>query len=138
MSGRYPAGVEYVDKLEGSVEDKERLKAIFDTLYGEARLLEACARLGIRETRFHQLREQALQGALDGIARRPAGRPCRHATPEAAQIAELERALAEKDLELQEAQVRAEVALIVPQRVKVESKKKGRRPSVKLRKQKPR
>ena len=67
MRGRWPSGREYVDKLSGSAETKERLKTIFDTMYGEKRLLEACAQLDIGETRFHQLRELALQAALAAI-----------------------------------------------------------------------
>jgi hypothetical protein len=135
MRGRYPAGVEYLDKLDGAAADKQRLKAILETMFGEARLLEACDRLGIRETRFHQLRDRALQGALDAIAARPTGRPSGPAMVDAECVRELEQALAEKELELQAAQIREEVALILPQRVE---EKKGRRSSVKLRKRKPR
>lgn len=138
MRGRYPAGVEYLDKLDAAAEDKARLKAIFDTLYGQVRLLEACEQLGIRETRFHQLRERALRGALDAIRPRLAGRPRVRETPADERIRELEQALAEKELELQAALVRAEVALIVPGRVESPVEKKGRRPSVRLSKQKPR
>ncbi len=138
MRGRYPAGVEYVDKLDGAEADKERLKAILKTLSGEARLLEACDQLGIRETRFHQLRDRALQGALDALTPRPTGRPSRQNVAVAERVRELEQALAEQELVLQQALVREEVALILPQRGENETVKKGRRPSVKLRKQKPR
>lgn len=136
MRGRYPAGVEYVDKLDGAEEDKERLTAILKTLSGEARLLEACEQLGIRPTRFHQLRDRALQGALDAITPRPMGRPRRPSVAE--RVRELEQALAAKELELRQAQVREEVALILPQRGEMEAVKKGRRSNVKLRRQKPR
>ena len=138
MSGRYPAGPEYVDKLDGSAESKQRLQAILGTLSGELRLLEACDRLDIGETRFHQLRHKALQAALTAIEPRPAGRPSLHATPEAARVRELQAALADKDLELQQAWVREEVALILPQALTDDAAKKTRRPSAKLRKLKPR
>lgn len=140
MRGRYPADVDYVDKLAGDTADKERLKAILETLFGEARLLEVCARLGIRETRFHQLRQRALQAALDAIAPRPAGRPSRQARADAERLHELEQALTAKDLALQQALVREEVALILQPRgaVEAETAKKGRRLNVKLGKQKPR
>ena len=69
MRGRWPAGPEYIDKLVGDADTKDRLKAILDTLYGQARLLEVCNLLDIRETRFHQLREAALQAALTAIER---------------------------------------------------------------------
>jgi hypothetical protein len=138
MRGRYPAGVEYVDKLDGADEDKERLTAILKTLAGEMRLLEACKQLGLRPTRFHQLRERALQGALDAITPRPMGRPSRQSLASAERVRELEQALAEKELVLQQAQVREEVALILPQRTETETTKKGQRSSVKLRRRKPR
>jgi hypothetical protein len=138
MRGRYPAGIEYVDKLEGEEADKERLKAILETLFGATRLLEACERVGVRETRFHQLRDRALQGALDAITARPTGRPSRQAVVSADRLRELEQVLAEKEWALQQAQVREEVALILPQRGEVETVKKGRRSNVKLRKRKPR
>lgn len=43
---------------------------------------------------------------------KPPGRPSKSSTPEAQRVAELERLLAEKDLELQQVLVREEVALI--------------------------
>ena len=140
MRGRRPAGPEYVDQLDGTAQDKERVKAVLDTVYGRARLLEACDRIAVGESRFRQLREAALQGALEAIAPRPAGRPRQTCSSEAERIRELEAALAEKELELHEAQVRAEVALVLPRVVEgqVGPGKKTRRPTVKLRKSKPR
>jgi multidrug efflux pump subunit AcrA (membrane-fusion protein) len=113
MRGRWPAGVEYIDKLSGSEDTKQRFKAILDTLHGEARLLEVCAQLGIGETRFHQLRETALQAALTAIAPRPAGRPSRAAGPEAAQIQALQQQVRDLQHDLHETQVRAEIALVL-------------------------
>jgi hypothetical protein len=114
MRGRWPQGPEYVDKLQGSDESKERLKAIFDTLYGQARLREACAQLDLGETRFHQLREIALQGALTAIEPRPAGRPSRASASEAEQIRALQARVRELEQALHEAQVREEIALVLP------------------------
>jgi len=140
MRGRYPAGVEYVDQLDAAPQDKERLKAILQTLAGEARVQEACARLGIRETRFHQLRERALRGALEAIARRPAGRPGQPAAVPAERVRELEAALAAKERELQQAQVREEVALILArdQASAARAEKKTRRRGARPRRQPPR
>ncbi len=42
-AGRQPAGLEYVDNLEGPAESKKHPKVILDTLWGELRLMEACA-----------------------------------------------------------------------------------------------
>jgi hypothetical protein len=138
MRGRRPSGPEYLDKLDGVAEDKERVKAIIGTMYGQLRWLEACDQLDVSESRLHQLREDALQGALDGVRRGVAGRPSRKSQSDAERIRELEQRVQELELAVQEAQVREEVALILSQRGEVEAGKKGRRPSVKLRKQKPR
>lgn len=138
MRGRYPAGVEYVDKVEGSKLAKERARAILQTMLGELRWQEACQELGIHETRLHQLRHEAVQALVDSQEPGTAGRPSRTSTLEAERIRELERLLADKDLEVQQAQVREEIALILPQVVERESGKKTRRQRVKLRKLKPR
>jgi len=140
MRGRRPAGLECMDELAGTPEDKERVKAVLDTVYGQARLPEACHRSGVGETRFRQLRQEALQGALNAIAPRPAGRPRRASPSEAERIRELEQALAQKELELQEARLRAEIALVLPRAVaaKPEPEKKTRRRRTKRPKWKPR
>lgn len=139
MRGRYPDTLEeLLEPLDGTTEDKQRLQAILETACGPARVLQTCERLGIGETRFRQLRERALQGALDGICPRPGGRPSKQAPCDAERVGTLEQELAETRLELQQALVRAEVALILPQRSEEETVKKGRRSNVKLRKRKPR
>jgi len=137
MRGRYPAGLEYIDKVEGSALAKERARAILATMSGELRWLEACARLDIRETRMHQLRQAALQALVSSLEPGTAGRPSLQAMSESQRIRELEQALTEKELELEQALVRAEVALILPHATNGARKKK-RRASAKLRKQKPR
>ena len=114
MRGRRPAGPGYVDQLQGSVEDKRRLKVIMQTMTGELRLLEACRILDVCPQRFHQLREEAMQGALAGLAPRPKGRPRPQLTPEQQRIAELEKELAATRIELRAAQAREEIALVLP------------------------
>lgn len=137
MRGRHPTELnEYIDELDAAPELKQRLKIIFATGWGESRLFESCAALDVGETRFRQLCRQAIQGACDGITPRPPGRPSKANTPEAQRVAELERLLAEKELELRQALVREEVALILPRAA--EAGKKTPSPTVKLRKRKPR
>ena len=138
MRGRYPAGSEYVEKVEGSPLAKKRGRVLLEMQEGQLRLHEACTKLGVRPTRLHQLRHAAMQGWIQFLEPGVPGRPSLSMTAEAERIRELEQALAQKELELQEAQIRAEVALILPQRSAVESGKKGQRRSVKLRKRKPR
>jgi hypothetical protein len=139
MRGRYPDGAEeLLEALDGTTEDKQRVQAILETVCGLARVLQACEQLDIGETRFRQLRELALQGALDGIRARPSGRPSGCAVADAERIRELKQQLAETKLELQQALVRSEVALILPQRTEEEPTKRGQCSTVKLRKRKPR
>ena len=53
-----------MEQLAGSDLAKERVKAVLETVAGSARLQEVCARLDICEQRFHQLRQEILEGAL--------------------------------------------------------------------------
>jgi hypothetical protein len=138
MRGRYPDGPELLEELDGAADDKKRVLAIWETVLGLARVQEVCARLGIGETRFRQLRARTLKGSIDGVRSRPGGRPRQYAAAEAQRIRALEQELAETKLELQQALVRTEVALILPQRADGEPTKKGQRSTAKLRKRKPR
>jgi len=110
MRGRLPSGPEYVTKLEGPDEAKRRLEWILRTLAGTARVQEACEQLGISEARFHQLRQEALQAALDGIIARPPGRPPASGSGPAEQQEEVERLR----LELKAVQTSEEIALVLP------------------------
>lgn len=114
MRGRWPHGLEYIDQLDGAVPTKERLKTILETLLGETRMLEACARLDLGETRFHQLRQTALQAALRALEPRPSGRPSRSATAADETIRALQARVAELEQALHQAQVREEIALVLP------------------------
>jgi hypothetical protein len=137
MRGRKPAGPEYVDRWTGSDTAKERLHVVLETVAGRCRVQEACARLGISEPRFHQLRTQILQASLDSLAPRPAGRPPRPAPDERLQA--LEATVADLAIELQAAHVREEVALALPQvGPPIPAKKaSGRRPSPRRRRPPP-
>jgi hypothetical protein len=114
MRGRRPAGPNYVDGLDGSPVARHRLKVVLQTLKGERRLRDACAELNISPQRFHQLREEAMRGALAGIEPGRPGRRARTPSPEAERIRALEAALAAKDIELKAAQARAEIATVLP------------------------
>jgi hypothetical protein len=113
MSGRYPAGPEYVEQLQGSAEAKRRAKVILQTLQGDLRVQDACGILGICEQRFHQLREEMLQAAVARLEARPAGRPRRAAEP--ADVQALKEQLQAKALELRVAHLREEIALAMPE-----------------------
>jgi transposase-like protein len=112
MRGRIPAGPEYVEQLEGSEQDKERLRLILETMTGTRRVGEACALLGICEQRFRQLREELLQAALTRLEGLPAGRPRRPEEP--AELAALRRQCEELQREQRVAEVREDIALALP------------------------
>jgi transposase InsO family protein len=92
---------------------KQRLRVVLETIAGRCRVQEACARLDVGPARFHQLRHDFLQDALDGQLPRPLGRPPRAETD--AHIVELEREVAALRVELHAARVREEIALALPQ-----------------------
>jgi hypothetical protein len=115
MRGRRPAGPEYVAKAEGSAQARERAEVILETLAGRCSVQQACARLGVQPTRFHQLRAAFVQGGVERLEPGTAGRPRQQLSPEGQRIAQLEQALAEQVLAVEVAQVREEVALILPQ-----------------------
>jgi len=110
--------------LEGPEELKRRLRVILQTLTGERTVLEACRELGVGQARFHELRQQVLQGALDGIAPGRPGRPRKVETEEGGRVRELEDELDEMKVDLQAARVRTEIALTMPHLLR-ERKKKG-------------
>ncbi|MCZ7607573.1 MAG: hypothetical protein M5U25_16200 [Planctomycetota bacterium] len=85
--GRPPLKSALVDALPGPEEDKRRLRLILATVSGELTVAQACEQLGVGETRFFDLRRQALESALAGIAPREPGRPQQQESPEAARIA---------------------------------------------------
>jgi transposase-like protein len=111
--GRPPKKLGHVDSLEGDATSKERLKAILETLSGELSVPEACERLGVSETRFHELRQSALEAMLQGIEPRPPGRP-RKEPEEDEEVAYLKARLAWLEEELQISRVRTEIALVNP------------------------
>lgn len=111
---RPPEGPKAVEKLEGPEEAKQRLEVLLETLTGELSIAQACERLGIGEARFHVLRRQMLQGALEALEPAPAGRPRQVEAPEAARIRELEEQVRELKFDLRASLVRTELALTMP------------------------
>jgi transposase-like protein len=113
MRGRYPLGLEVLDRVEGSAEAKKRARLIAGTISGDYRKHEVCAELGISQQRFQQLRQKMANIIVGSQERRRPGRKRKSAGPEAQRIAELEAELADLRRELQTAQTREEIALIL-------------------------
>ena len=111
--GAKPRGPELVEHLQGSEQAKTRLKAMLRAMHGELTVPEACALLGIHETRFHVQRAETLQAALESLEPRPPGRPRQVASPEQQRIAELEQQVRDLRLDLQAAQIRLEHSQIL-------------------------
>jgi hypothetical protein len=72
---RPPKKTRLIDGLDGSAQAKERLEIILKSIAGEISALEAQQLLDVSESRFHQLREEALKGALAQLEPSRMGRP---------------------------------------------------------------
>ncbi len=112
--GRPPLGTAHVDKLEGAEESKQRLATVLRTLTGELSIEEACAELALSPAQVHRLRDRALQGALSALEPGTPGRPPSQPPEEAALIQELEQTAQRLKIELRAAQLREEIAILMP------------------------
>lgn len=114
MAGRKPLELAHVDALDGSDRAKERLRAFLETLQGTLTVDEACQRLGLHESYFHELRHRWLQSALTLLEPQRVGRPPHQEPPglarESARLEAEAEALRE---ELRGALVRQEIAQIL-------------------------
>lgn len=121
---RPPEGMGHVDRLEGPEDLKWRLRVVLETIVGSISVTQACEELGVSESRLHELRREALVGALGALLPKPAGRPARPETTTGREK-ELEARIEELEVDLQAALVRTELALAMPELFR--SKKKHRR-----------
>jgi hypothetical protein len=83
----------------GTYEEKRRLEVILRTLHGELTVAEACADLGIGESRFHEIRALAIEGAMDALRPGQGGRP-RKDRPPPEEVEKLRREVRELKWEL--------------------------------------
>jgi hypothetical protein len=102
-----------VDRLEGPEELKQRLKVLLATLDGSKSVAEACDELGVSESRLHELRREALEGALQALQPRASGRPAKTEMTTAKER-ELQAHIKVLEEDLQAAYVRTELALAMP------------------------
>jgi transposase-like protein len=110
--GRKTLGPRMVDNLDGSSQARRRLEVILESLAGRRRVEDACRDLEISEARFHELKLQALKGALDQLEPKPAGRPAKRGEPE--EVARLKRENEELRIELEIERVRQQIAAVMP------------------------
>ena len=114
MSGRTPMGSRLLEHLEGSPHAKQRLEAILATLSGQLTVSEACQQLGIKDAMFHRLRARVLQAGLSDLEPRPRGRPRHVPTPAEQENQRLEEEVADLQQQLEFAELRRDVAAILP------------------------
>lgn len=74
-AGRKPMGIEQVGLLSGSEAARRRLAVLLANVAGELSVEEACQALGLRKSRFFELRKQWLQESVQVLEPEPAGRP---------------------------------------------------------------
>jgi hypothetical protein len=122
--GRPPVGLAHVDRLDAPEEVKERLRVVLATLAGEMTAQDACAYLGISSSRLHEMRREALEGALAGLTPGRAGRPRSTGGPADEEVTRLEQKISDLEDDLEAALVRTEIALAMPHLLTKESKKK--------------
>jgi hypothetical protein len=114
-----------VDRLDGPEELKWRLRVLLETIVGSVSLAQACEELGVSESRLHELRRQALTGALGALMPKPAGRPATAETTTGREQ-DLEERIRELEVDLQAALVRTELALAMPELFRGGAKKNRR------------
>jgi len=74
MTGRAARAADMVEQLPGDDEGKRRLCVILSQVSGEISVAQACAAIGVRPSRYYELRESALESARQGLELKPAGR----------------------------------------------------------------
>lgn len=114
--GRKPQGAGLVRPLAGSEHAKRRLRLLFlQTLSGARSVGDACAALGIGESRFFAQRGEWLQASLGLLEPRSPGRPAKLAPPP---TIEESQALGERVRELEAraaaVEVQSELARTLP------------------------
>lgn len=112
--GRPPLGPDIVQHGDADPNTKRRLQVILQTLAGELSVTDACQQLDISQTRFFELRAAMLQGALDSLSPKPAGRPAHVVDPAQQRIGQLEQQIQDLRVHLAAAQLREEIALAMP------------------------
>jgi transposase-like protein len=98
---------------------RQRLKVMLETISGQKRIAEACEELGIGEAQFHKLRHKMLAGALSTLEPLVSGRPPMVKAENDERIAGMQEEIRQLRIDLRAAQIREEVALLMPHLVKV-------------------
>jgi len=127
-AGRPPKGPRLVEGLDASEEAKSKLKVILETIAGDLSVSEACERLVVSESRFHQLREETLAIAAAGLEAKPRGRPRKEPPELALELARLRDENEALKQELEKERVRTVLAEGLPHVGKDREEKKTAAP----------
>lgn len=125
-TGRKPLAAAHVEHLEGSPHAKQRLVVIIKTMLQELTIPEACSELGIGESRFHAMRNQWMQRALEQLEPRRVGRPRKQDDGvDPTQVDQLRDEVGQLQQQLVASEVRRQIGQVMPQVVKEPDKKGG-------------
>jgi transposase-like protein len=113
--GRRPLGIDLVERMSGPPQAKERLMAVLESLGGEATIEELAKILGVRRTRFYELRDRALEGALAALVEGRRGPRARLVDVRDKELSRLQSENDELRVQLVAERVRTELALVMPQ-----------------------
>ena len=110
---RPTGGMKLLSGLTASDDAKERFAAIVATMTGGQSISDVCNELGICEARFHAMRKEFLASAVDLLEKRPAGRKAVDES-ESLEISRLRDEAEKLRIELAAAQIKAEIAMVMP------------------------
>jgi len=113
--GRKPQGVGLVTPLAGSEHAKRRMTLFLQTLSGQCSVPEACAELGIGQSRFFAQRSAWLQESLALLEPRSPGRPPKpESVPAGDDVRQLQERLRHLESRSAAVEVLAELASLLP------------------------
>ena len=112
--GRPPDSSTLVTHLTGSAPARQRLDLMLQTLKGQVPIPQAAAQLGVGRSRFCLQRQEMLQTALEFLEPKPRGRPPLEISPEQQEIQRLEQQVQALKIDLRAAQIREQLALLMP------------------------
>jgi len=104
--------------MDGSDEAKRRLRVILEAIGGKRSVASACEELDLSEARYYELERQALQAAVESLEPKPLGRPPEGGGEKDEKLAALEEEVKELRINLRAAQVREEIAIVMPHLLK--------------------
>ena len=98
-----------VEAIRGSETARERTKVVLLTLGGQWSVSDGYERLGMKRTRFQDLRRRMLEAAVGALEDGLAGRPRKRQASESRRLARLRRQVADLTHELQLARTQLEL-----------------------------